>query len=197
MVQQTQQIQIRADLGRRQTVELASGGAAAQQVGVPAPDLAHTGSAQREVDAAVLHEPVNGIEQGRYLLHLVHDDERAAVAALFVDQELRILQVAPVDVGAQQIQARRRRKLLRQERALAGLARTPEEECLVGPVAETQHSRVFLRHYLNITCEIERGKWKRAMSRSVSPPPRAGSRTRLRNESGALLRGMLDTSVVV
>ena len=68
---------------------------------------------------------------------------------------------------------------------------------LVGPVAETQHSRVFLRHYLNITCEIERGKWKRAMSRSVSPPPRAGSRTRLRNESGALLRGMLDTSVVV
>jgi hypothetical protein len=55
------------------------------------------------VHAALLHEPLHDIEQLRHLLHLVDHNELGAVPALLLDQQLGVLQVAPVGRRQQQV----------------------------------------------------------------------------------------------
>ena len=57
-----------------QAAQLKPDSAASEQVRGAAPHLAGAGAAQPEAEAPVLHQPVDLVEQGGYLLHLVDDD---------------------------------------------------------------------------------------------------------------------------
>ena len=143
MIQQSDQIHAGPDFHRREAVQFTPFAATAEEIGLTAANLAGTGSAEGEADAAVLDEPVHGVEECRHLLHLVDHDEVAAVAALFVDQQLRVLQMAPVGLRAQQVDPGHVGKLGREQGALACLPRSPEEECCRWISPQPQQSGVF------------------------------------------------------
>ena len=155
VIQQSDQIHAGPDFHRREAVQLTPFAATPEEIGLTPANLAGTGSAEGEADAAVLDEPVHGVEECRHLLHLVDHDEVPAVPALFVDQQLRVLQIAPVGLRAQQIDPGHVGKLGPEQGALARLPRSPEEErCRwIGP--QLQQSRVFRHLYLNITCKTQ------------------------------------------
>ena len=141
MVEHPRQVEVVSDLTRRQAVKVVAKRPPTEQIGGAAPHLARARSAQREVQSAVLDQPVHLVEQRRNLLDLVDDDLPSGLRSFCVDllaQQLRIDGVAPELVCLQQVDATSLGIALPQERALAGLARSPQEEGLPARIGKGQ-----------------------------------------------------------
>src|SRR3989441_8052248 len=120
-------------------------------MGTPPPHLARARSAEREDHAAGLDQAVRLVEQGRDLLDLVDYDEPVLRRLDFLPQQPRVAGEADELPRCQEIDHARPRIGRAQQRALAGLARTPEEER--GPRAPRE-SESTLEHSPRIIMHI-------------------------------------------
>ena len=132
-VERPQQVKIR-DLRPGQGIELETPGAAAQQVGAAAPQLPGAGAAQHEAQALVLHEPMNLIQNGRRLLHLVDDDGVRARCAVECGHAFRERLWRPRELqqepGIEQVEPGGFREQPAKQCRFPGLARSPQESGL-------------------------------------------------------------------
>ena len=102
MVEHAVQLEVTADLVRRQAVELVAHRPPPEQVGGAALHLARARAAESEVEAAILEEPVHLVEQRRHLLDLVDHDllaGRRRIRLELLPQELRASQIAAELLG--------------------------------------------------------------------------------------------------
>lgn len=83
------------------------------------------------MNASILEEPVHLVQELRNLLHLVdHDLANRATGVELLPDAFRILQIAAILLGLQQIDPVRLRIGLAEQRRLSGLTRAPKEEGL-------------------------------------------------------------------
>ncbi len=133
--QQLLEIEVELQLGRSQREELACDRAPRKHVRFESPELSRAGSAHREAVAlAVLGDQgMHLVEQRRQPLDLVDDDPCPFRQRLDTRPEgVRPLGQLEHERHAQQIEPCRLRKPLAQPGALAGAARTEQEERLAG-----------------------------------------------------------------
>ena len=143
VVQHAGQVEAVADLGRGQPPQLEPQRAPTEEIRGAPPHLPGARSAQREMDAAVLDQPMHLVEQGRRLLDLVdhHLPARRGPGRLdLLAQPLRVGHVAAELVHLEQVDPTCVRVTLPQQRRLAGLARTPQEERVLARWRERQVS---------------------------------------------------------
>ena len=133
VVHQPIQFEVGVQFIGHKPVKLIAQGAAAQQVRRASPHLAGAGPAESEAQTAVLDQPVNLVQERRHLLDFVDDDlpgRRRALGFDLLTQEFRPDGVAAVLVRLEQVDPSALRVGVPQQRALARLARAPEEETL-------------------------------------------------------------------
>ncbi len=131
MVEEATQVEVLANLHRHQPKQFVTHRSAAEQFGMTPPDFAGAGPAEPEDQATVLDQPVDLVEQGRDLLDLVNEQQRAARGiAKLIAQEAGLPGVPGKLLAAQQVPDRGVRVAGLEQAALAGLSGAPEEEAL-------------------------------------------------------------------
>ena len=134
LVEHPVEVEVAPELSGGEASEFVAHGAAAEQVGGSSPYLSSARSAEGEVQAPVFHEPVHLVKESRDLLDFVDDDLAPGIRCLrldFLAQQFRPGGVAAELVALEQVDPAPVRVAPAQERALARLARAPEEEGLL------------------------------------------------------------------
>ena len=104
MVEDSIQIEVFADLGCGQAVKLIPHRPAAKQIGLATLDLAGARTTEGEVNATILVQPVNFVEQLRDLLHLVDDYLVYGLAGFDLGSEqLWVVKIAAKFLGFEQV----------------------------------------------------------------------------------------------
>ena len=145
-IERAQQVE-RRNLRPRQGMQPEAPGAAAEQVGAPALQLAGAGAAQHEAQAGVFDQTMHLVEQGRHFLHLVDDDrfgpDRGGERAHAVGEAPRRPRELQQQPGVEQVEAGGTREQPPQQGRLAGLARPPQERRLAARQRQVEGAAVW------------------------------------------------------
>ena len=169
MVEHSFQVEGSAQLLAGQPEQFESQPPAAQQIGLPFPDLSGAGAAEREAHSLVFMQPMHRIQETWNFLNLINHYETVLGQTHLIDEQLRAREIAAILVREQEIHAECSRVRPGQERALARLPRTPKKEGLGSLGWESEKPWNKVKHGLSITCNsqvVNENNMRRLLHRS-------------------------------